>query len=122
MNFTAELYIGECIYRTFVIEKYVEQIIINGYAHPRISVFGPSPVAPIDLPKMIFGFKKQTGPNTLRFEFETATGRVNTFSRIEEFFEFPPDEPDENVNLDILKNKFRSGEKITELLLNFYKT
>ena len=123
MIYTAQLFIGECLYKTIAIEHPREQIVFH--SPRRLDLIAHNPITPAVMrtDTMIFRIDRQIGHCLLRYVFDYATGQVRNYGDyIIEVFDEGFLEPDENVNLDKLKQKFRSREKMTELLLKYYRS
>lgn len=70
---------------------------------------------------IIFSLHRRIGYDTYEYQYEHVETNEKFRITIQESFEFLR-ESNEKINLDKLKQKFRSREKMTELLLKYYRS
>ncbi len=125
-NYIAELYIGECLYKTLQLEKYRRYIVIQAFSSSDFRIVGRA--GPTDMPlaiaatRMIFceAPERRRKEFVMPYVFEAAHGNISM--REFEVHEVLPEiqnEPNEKVNLDKLKEKCKNGADLKKMIANY---
>ena len=124
MTYFAKLYIGGCLYKTIAIKEPRDYIVIHTCPPLRLTPELPDINTPIHSGKMVFrvDYEAKRKQYEIPYVFDVAYGSVRLSQyEVHEVFPAIDRAPDENVNLDKLKEKLRSREDMTKLLLRYYR-
>ena len=95
------------------------------YTHQRLSINAPEviPSSTVDLNKMVFriNYEARREQFKIPYVFDAAYGNIKLSQyEVHEVLPLPPNEPNENVNLDNLKTKLRDNINLKQLLQKYY--
>ena len=123
MTYIAELYIGGCLYKTISLKEPRDYIVI--YTSQPLRVTEEIDMSqPVEMGKMVFrvDYESRRKQYIIPYVFDAAYGSIKLSQyEVHEVFPAIDREPDENVNLDKLKQRLRSKEDMSKLLTIFLR-
>ena len=126
MGYVAKLYIGDCLYRTIALNEGEVRDYIVLYVQRTLQLTAGeiTPDTEMRCDQMVFriNLDRRREQYALHYDFDTVTGSLRLSEyEVHEVFPSSLNEPSKNVNLGKLKDKLRSKENMTKLLLRFFR-